>query len=295
MEEQPGSLLQFSNRQRRVRRVVAGACRSIESAASGDEGDRPASAELTNAADLPTTEELASEAAAVPPPLAWTNRKLIDEVPLENMLNVLIETFLLQGIAHGVIEVRRELGLRLFGVREGFAPGVVDLVVPATGEAPSDFRLQPVVVGPTTAADVVRHKRVTVDGQEEARAGPANTSLDTRLGRVEEGVALRHVVGNELTDLVLTNQIKNRSVGKVSAIPEPRDDRKLLASGNSRVKCRARAFVERRSRPGYCRSLKLAISPGSQEVSQEAILENDHLVSIETARQLHAAVADITN
>src|SRR5687768_17661349 len=94
MEEQPGSLLQFSNRQGRVRRVVAGACRSIESAASGDEGDRPASAELTNAADLPTTEELASEAAAVPPPLAWTNRKLIDEVPLENMLNVLIETFL---------------------------------------------------------------------------------------------------------------------------------------------------------------------------------------------------------
>ena len=97
MEEQSGSLLQFSNRQSRVRRVVARTCRTIESAASGDEGDRPASAELSNTADLPTTEKLAGDAAAIPEPLAWTNRQLIDEVPLENMLNVLIETFLFRG------------------------------------------------------------------------------------------------------------------------------------------------------------------------------------------------------
>jgi hypothetical protein len=37
------------------------------------------------------------------------------------VLNVLVEPLLLQHIADGEVEVRRELGLCLFGVREGFA------------------------------------------------------------------------------------------------------------------------------------------------------------------------------
>src|SRR5688500_19183123 len=125
-----------------VLRVDAGPGRSIESAASGDERDRPARTDLSNAADLPTTEELAGDAAAVPETLAWTNRKLIDEVALENVLNVLIETFLLPGIAGGIIEVWSEFSLSLFGVGECFAPGVFDLVVPATSEPLPDFGLQ---------------------------------------------------------------------------------------------------------------------------------------------------------
>src|SRR6185436_18969768 len=88
--EQPRLRLQLLKRQSCIRCVVAGTCAAIESAASGDERDRTASAELSDAADLPTTEELTADAAVVPEPLAWTNRQLIDEVALENVLHVLI-------------------------------------------------------------------------------------------------------------------------------------------------------------------------------------------------------------
>src|SRR6185436_12935432 len=160
---------------------VTGTSRAIERAASGDEANRPASAELSNTGDLPTTEELTRGAAGIPEPLSGTKREFVDKVAFENVLNVLVKTFLLPGIADGVVEVWRELGLRLFCVGEGLAPRVVDLIVPAASEAPSDFGLESVVVRPATAADVVRHERVTVRGQEEARARTASAGLGTRL------------------------------------------------------------------------------------------------------------------
>lgn len=55
-------------------------------------------------------------------------------------------SLLLKGVADGVIKIGQEFGLSLFCVRESFTPGVVNLVVPAIIQAPSDLGLQAVVV-----------------------------------------------------------------------------------------------------------------------------------------------------
>src|SRR5689334_8076596 len=104
-------------------------------------------------------------------------------------MHVLTEPLLLQRIADGIIEIRQELGLRLFGVRESLTPRVVDLIVVTTREPAPEFSLQAVVVGPAGAANVVSHKRIAVRRQEEARAERARRSLHARLRRVQERVA----------------------------------------------------------------------------------------------------------
>ena len=86
------------------------------------------------------------------------------------MRDILVIALLLERVADGVIQIRREFGLRLFGVREGFTPGVVDLVVPAVGQALADLSLQPVVAGPAAAADIVGNKGIRIRRQEEAWA-----------------------------------------------------------------------------------------------------------------------------
>src|SRR5258705_13724532 len=109
------------------------------------------------------------------------------------MLSILVIALFLQRVTDGVIKIRREFGLRLFCVREGFTPGVIDLVVPTIGNALADLRLQPVVARPAAAADVVSREGVTIRRQEEAWAQSGGCRR-ARLSSVEEGVARGQVV-----------------------------------------------------------------------------------------------------
>src|SRR5215211_3639471 len=83
------------------------------------------------------------------------------------MVDVLVEAFFLLHVANCVVEVWRELGLGLFGVRKGLTPGVVNLVVPATCEPLAYLSLQAVIVRPAGAADIIGNKGVPVCRQEE--------------------------------------------------------------------------------------------------------------------------------
>src|SRR6185436_5232350 len=109
-------------------------------------------------------------AAAAPEALARSKGKFVNEVRFDDMLHVLAQTFLLERVTEGVVEIRRKLSLGLLGVGERLTPGVIDLIVVAVTQALPYFGLESVIIRPTAAADVIGHKGVRISRQEEAGA-----------------------------------------------------------------------------------------------------------------------------
>ena len=186
---------------------------------------------MGDAANLPSTKEFALPSTCIEVLLAWSKWQLIKAIQLDHVLNVLIVPLLFPCVTARVVEIRSELGLRLFGVGERFAPGVVDLIVPATSKPPADFRLQSMVVRPPTATDVVSNEGVLIGRQEELRtkgrgvgSNPkvGKTTLDRVLNKVR--AAAVEIVRCQLSNLTLFNQSQDSAVGEISTLAEFRED-----------------------------------------------------------------------
>ena len=175
--------------------------------------------------------------------------------------------------------------LSSFEVSEGLAPGVVCLEVEAVTESPADLRLKCVVVGPRSIAYIIRDVgiRVREVSAQQLRCAEVTT---TEVGKEERLVDNEEVESSG--DLALSKGRLERSLIK----------RKRAKSREYLKRLPIRTLSGRRIDPGRSGQILRAveeIKPRALEIVKETTCEDPLLIEVDAARQLHAAVSNVSN